>query len=358
MQQNQKSSSTPNDSKGTNDKVDLSSGEKIILTGVKPTGQPHIGNYIGAIRPAIELSRQEKTKTFLFIADYHSLISVTDGAKLREMTYEVAATWLACGVDPKKIQFYRQSDVPEIFELNWILSCFTPKGLMNRAHAYKARVQENQEQGKEDLDFGVNMGLFNYPVLMSADILMFNAHEVPVGEDQVQHLEIARDIAQKFNRQYGEILRLPKFVIQKSKLVPGLDGRKMSKSYDNHIPLFLESNKLRKMIMKIKTDSLPPEAPKDPSQSLIFDLYKEFASPTEIESLREQYLKGIGWGVAKEQLYVKIDEVLKTPREEYQKWMQNKSEVDQLLKAGAAEVRENAQELLHRIRKAIGMGSY
>lgn len=329
--------------------------EKIILTGVKPTGQPHIGNYLGAIRPALSLAGQPDSKTFLFIADYHSLTSAHDPKVLREMTYEVAATWLACGLDPRKTQFYRQSAIPEVFELQWILSCFTPKGLMNRAHAYKAKLQENQEQGKEDLDFGVNMGLYNYPILMSADILMFNAHEVPVGEDQVQHLEIARDIAQKVNRQYGEILRLPKFVVQAMKLVPGLDGRKMSKSYDNHIPLFLESAKLRKMIMKIKTDSLPPEAPKDPGTSVIFDLYKEFAAAEQIEALRADYLKGIGWGFAKERLFEVIDASLTKPRQEYQRWMSDRGEIDKLLAEGAAVARPKAQELLEKLRKAIGI---
>ncbi len=330
--------------------------EKIILTGVKPTGMPHIGNYLGAIRPALKLASQPGTRTYLFIADYHSLTSVHDPKTLREMTYEVAATWLACGLNPEQVCFYRQSDISEIFELNWILSCFTPKGLMNRAHAYKAKVQENMEQGKEDPDFGVNMGLFNYPILMSADILMFNAHEVPVGEDQVQHIEIARDIAQKVNRQYGEILRPPKFVIQPMKLVPGLDGRKMSKSYDNHIPLFLESAKLRKLVMKIKTDSQPPETPKDPADSLIFDLYKEFATSEQIESLRAHYLRGIGWGEAKERLFEVLEAHLATPRAEYQRWMNSRGEIDGLLVAGAAEARPKAKALLQQLRKAIGIG--
>lgn len=328
---------------------------KIILTGVKPTGQPHIGNYLGAIRPAIGLSKQPEVKTFLFIADYHSLTSVYDAKVMRQMTYEVAATWLACGLDLKTTSFYRQSDIPEIFELNWILSCFTPKGLMNRAHAYKAKIQENQEQGKEDIDFGVNMGLYNYPILMAADILMFNAHEVPVGEDQVQHLEIARDIAQKVNRQYGEILRLPKFVVQNMKLVPGLDGRKMSKSYDNHIPLFLESAKLRKLIMKIKTDSLPPEAPKDPSSSLIFDLFKEFASADQIAELKAHYERGIGWGEAKEKLFQVMDHQLSGPRAEYNRWLDSKDEIDRLLKDGAGQARPLAQALIKKLRLAIGI---
>lgn len=329
--------------------------QKIILTGVKPTGHPHIGNYLGAIRPAIRLSKQPGVKTFLFIADYHSLTSVHDPQELRNMIYEVAATWLACGLDPRTTSFYRQSAIPEIFELSWILACFTPKGLMNRAHAYKAKVQENQEFGKEDLDFGVNMGLFNYPILMSADILMFNADEVPVGEDQIQHLEIARDIAQKFNREYGEILRLPKFVVQDMKLVPGLDGRKMSKSYDNHIPLFMEQAKMRKLIMKIKTDSLPPEAPKDPSASIIFDIYKEFATAAETADLKARYEKGIGWGEAKEALFTVVDREVHGARSEYQRWMNNRDEIDRMLEDGAREARIHAAQLLRKIRVVTGI---
>lgn len=329
--------------------------QKTVLTGVKPTGQPHIGNFVGAIRPSIQMSRRPETKSYLFIADYHSLTNTHDPKRLREMIYEVAATWLACGLDPKHNHFYRQSAVPEILELHWILSCFTPKGLMNRAHAYKAKVQENQEHGKEDLDFGVNMGLYNYPILMAADILMFNADEVPVGEDQGQHIEIARDIAQKFNRTYGEILRLPKFVAQSLKLIPGLDGRKMSKSYDNHIPLFLESGKLRKLIMKIKTDSSPPEATKDPATSTIFDIFREFATPEEIEALRGRYAQGLGWGEAKEALFQVIDREVARPREEYERWLKSPDEMDKILAEGAEVARQHARALLQRIRQTIGI---
>jgi tryptophanyl-tRNA synthetase len=329
--------------------------QKIVLTGVKPTGQPHIGNYLGAIRPAIRLSKQPGVKPYLFIADYHSLTTIHDPQELKEMIYEVAATWLACGLDPKTVNFYRQSAIPEIFELMWILSCFTPKGLMNRAHAYKAKIQENEQHGKEDLDFGVSMGLFNYPVLMAADILMFNADEVPVGDDQVQHLEITRDIAQKFNREYGEILRLPKFVVQSIPLVPGLDGRKMSKSYENHIPLFLESGKMRKLVMKIKTDSQPPEAPKDPTQSIIFDIFKEFATPEEIDDLKARYLKGIGWGEAKEALFQVLDREVQGMRPEFDRWMKSRDEIDRLLEAGAREARMHAQTVLRKIRVVTGM---
>ena len=248
----------------------------------------------------------------------------------------MAATWLACGCDPNISVLYRQSDIPEIMELNWILACMTSKGLMNRAHAYKAKVQENQENGRDDVDFGVNMGLFNYPILMTADILMFGADKVPVGEDQVQHLEIARDIAQKFNRTFGEILKVPQVVVQKNgKLLPGLDGRKMSKSYGNHIPLFEEPGPLKKLIAKIKTDSLPPEAPKNPADSILFSIFEAFATPAQTETLREKYTKGIGWGYVKEDLFQLLDENLRGPRERYKELMQDTAALDRILKAGA-----------------------
>jgi tryptophanyl-tRNA synthetase len=327
-----------------------------ILTGVKPTDKPHLGNFAGAIRPAIEASKQPDTQTWFFIADYHSLTNLHDPKVLHEMIYEVAATWLACGMDPNKTIFYRQSDIPEIMELNWVLSCFTPKGLMNRAHAYKAKVQENQENGKDDLDFGVNMGLYNYPILMAADILTFSAAKVPVGEDQAQHLEIARDIAQKFNRTYGEILKVPQVVVQKQgKVLPGLDGRKMSKSYGNHIPLFEEPAKLKKLIAKIKTDSLPPDAPKSTEGSILFELYSTFATPEQTEAMREKFHKGIGWGYVKEDLFQLLDEMLKGPRAHYQELMKDKSVIDKLLREGAAKARPQAQALLKKIRTAIGV---
>lgn len=327
-----------------------------VLTGVKPTEKPHLGNYTGAIRPAIEASRQPNTQTWLFVADYHALIDTHDPKVLRRLTYEVAATWLACGMDPNVSVFYRQSDIPEIMELNWILSCFTPKGLMNRAHAYKARVQENQELGRDDLDFGVSMGLFDYPVLMSADIMMFASNKVPVGEDQTQHLEIARDIAQKFNRAYGEILKVPEAVVQKNgKLLPGLDGRKMSKSYGNHIPLFEEPPQLKKLVAKIKTDSLPPEAPKDTKDSILFTIFEAFATPQQIEEMRAKYLKGIGWGYVKEDLFQLLDEHLRGPRAKYKELIQDTPALERMLQQGAEKARPKAQALLSKIRSAIGI---
>ena len=344
-----------------NEKNSSLNGEKptaktTVLTGVKPTGQPHIGNYLGAIRPAIEMSKAPNTETWFFVADYHALINVFDAKKMRQDTLEVAAAWLASGLDPDSTVFYRQSDVPEIMELNWILSCFTPKGLMNRAHAYKAKIQENESQGKEDLDFGVNLGLYGYPVLMAADILMFSADKIPVGEDQIQHIEIARDIAQKFNRAYGNILRMPSFVVQKTnKSVPGLDGRKMSKSYDNYIHLFEEPAKMKKQVARIKTDSLPPEAPKDTAGSLLFELYESFALPAQIEDMRARYAKGVGWGTVKEELFQVMDAALSDKREKYKQLMSDRSFIDELLKQGAEKARAKAVPFMKRIRKEIGI---
>lgn len=311
---------------------------------------------MGAIEPAIRLSSQEAKESWLFIADYHSLTSLHQAQVMNNMIYEVAATWIACGVDPDQSVIYRQSQVPELMELNWILSCLCPKGLMNRAHAYKARVQENQENGKEDLDFGVNMGLYNYPILMSADILMFNATHVPVGSDQVQHIEIARDLAEKFNRTFEELLVLPQAVISDQvKAVPGIDGRKMSKSYDNHIPLFEEPKKMRKRVMKIVTDSSAPEDPKDPSESLLFEMFEMFASADQVQEMREKYARGIGWGYVKEDLYQVLENKFGPMREKYKEWINNKDEIDRILQRGAEKARPIAVQKIREIRKAIGL---
>jgi len=326
--------------------------KKTLLTGIKPTDHAHLGNYLGAIRPGLELSSQYE-RSFLFIADYHAVTTVQNPKELRDFTLSLAATWIACGLDPKKTVIYRQSDVPEIFELSWLLSCVAPKGLLDRAHAYKANVQENTEAGR-DADFGVSMGLYTYPVLMAADILAFNTDTVPVGSDQVQHVEIARDIAQKINRTFGDgLLHLPQALVKTEKVIPGLDGRKMSKSYGNHIPMFIDSKALRKFVMKIKTDSLPPEAPKDPKESAIFDLYKEFATPEEIEALRAQYASGIGWGHAKEALYQVIDRTIAPIRDRYNQLMASPAELDEILLNGAARAREVAGPLMKKIRVAI-----
>jgi tryptophanyl-tRNA synthetase len=338
---------------------------KTVLTGIKPTGTPHLGNFVGAIKPALALT-ESASKALYFVADYHALTVIHDARKLRGLVHEVAATWLALGLDPARVVFYRQSDVPEIFELSWILSCFTAKGLMNRAHAYKAAIARNLESrgtgGKvagvedlDDLDAGINMGLYGYPVLMAADILLFNTNIVPVGKDQVQHIEITRDIAQRFNVLYGPTLVLPEARISaETAVIPGLDGRKMSKSYDNTIPLFLPPEKLRKLIFKFKTDSSPPSEPKDPATSPLFHLYREFATDEETETLRGRYLAGIGWGEAKEAVFDVLNRALEEPRRRYAALMAEPERIDALLADGAAQAREIAGVTMKAVRQAIG----
>lgn len=329
--------------------------KKICLTGVKPTGAPHLGNYIGAIRPAIEMANSGLYDTYYFIADYHSLISVHDPKLLKKHTYDVAASWLAMGLDPAKVTLYKQSDIPEILELHWIISCFTIKGLMNRAHAYKAMVQDNEEL-QRDPDHGVNIGLYTYPVLMAADILMLGTDVVPVGADQIQHVEIARDIATFFNNSYGNKLKLPKAIVREgNKLLVGLDGRKMSKSYGNHIPLFSSSKELKKLINRITTDSSGPTDPKNPDESLIFDFYSEFATPEQTEALRAWYLRGIGWGEAKMELLSVLDKTLAEPREIYAELMANTNKIDRILEEGAGRVRPVASALIKDLKHTIGV---
>lgn len=328
---------------------------KRLLTGIKPTGV-HIGNWKGAIEPAIKMAETSGVESFFFIADYHALNSVHDPGFLRKTSAEVAATWLALGLDPKKTLLYRQSDVPEIMELATILAAVTPKGLMNRAHAYKAFIAKNEVEGKKDLDDGVNMGLFTYPLLMTADILAFNADQVPVGEDQTQHLEIARDIASKFNRIFKkEVFTQPEVFVREEKLLPGMDGRKMSSSYNNHIPVFLPEKRLRKMIMKITTDSTPPEAPKETGSNSIFALYKEFALPAEVEALSKRYSEGISWGEAKQELFEVLNKKLKEPREVYNHYMEKREDLDRVLKKGAEQARDIASQVLLSAKKAIGV---
>ncbi|MDE5414212.1 tryptophan--tRNA ligase [Alkalihalobacterium chitinilyticum] len=327
---------------------------KTILTGIKPTGQIHLGNYIGAIKPALELAKIPEYQAAYFVADYHGLTKIHNAKEFKELSYGIAATWLALGLDPEKVIFYKQSDVPEIFELNWILACFTPKGLMNRAHAYKGMVESNKQMDK-DLDYGVNMGIYTYPILMAADILMFKTNVVPVGKDQIQHVEIARDIAETFNHNYGDTFVLPSYQVQEeTELLPGLDGRKMSKSYNNTIPLFEEPKKLQKLINKIKTDSLPPEAPKDPNTSIVFTLYKEFAEASEIEKMREQYVNGISWGEAKEELYNVMNKFLEEPREKYKMLMENPKVIDDILLSGAERARAVSKPFLKEVKGKIG----
>ncbi|MBW8351057.1 tryptophan--tRNA ligase [Bacillus sp. IITD106] len=329
--------------------------KKTILTGIKPTGKIHLGNYIGAIKPALELAKVEEYQAAYFIADFHGLTKIHNADEFRQLSYGIAATWLALGLDPEKVIFYRQSDVPEIFELNWILACFSSKGLMNRAHAYKAIV-ENNKKADRDADFGVNMGIFTYPILMAADILMFRTNIVPVGKDQVQHVEIARDIAENFNNIYGETFSLPEYQIQEDTAVlPGLDGRKMSKSYHNTIPLFEDEKTLKKLINKIKTDSLPPEAPKDLDSSILFSLYQQFAEPNEIKELRTHYENGIGWGEVKQELFRVMNRFLEQPREKYNELMAAPEVLDDILLKGAEKARLVAVPFLKEIRKKVGL---
>ncbi|WP_050614452.1 tryptophan--tRNA ligase [Bacillus testis] len=329
--------------------------KKRILTGIKPTGQIHLGNYMGAIKPALELAKDEQYDAFYFIADYHGLTRTPDPEEFKELSYGIAATWIALGLDYEKSVFYRQSDIPEVFELNWILACYASKGLMNRAHAYKAIVDENKKNGN-DLDDGVNMGLFTYPILMAADILLYNSNTVPVGKDQIQHVEIARDLAQTFNKKYGATFNLPEYKVDADTAVlPGLDGRKMSKSYNNTIPLFSDEKKLLKLIKKIKTDSSLPGEPKDPDQSNLFSLYKQFADAEQIAEMRTAYEQGISWGEAKQQLFEVMNEALREPRERYQELMGNRDKLDQILKEGAEKARSIATPMMKDIRTKIGL---
>jgi len=328
----------------------------IALTGIKPTGTPHIGNYLGAVLPGLELARRDDTQAFYFIADYHALTGTHDRERMLHDTYEVAAFWLAFGLDPEQTVFYRQSDVPEIFELSWILSCFSPKGFMNKAHAYKAAVDKNVAEGEPD-DAGVSMGLYTYPVLMAADILIADASLVPVGKDQIQHVEIARDIAQRINHLYGDdTLRLPEaFVREQTAIVPGLDGRKMSKSYGNTIPCFLPTKKLRKTVMRIKSDSTPPEAPKDPDTSLVFQIHRALLDADGEAALAAEYRSGISWGGAKQLLYEELEQHVGEPRERYEALMADRAQLDELLVSGAERARAVARPVLGRVREALGV---
>jgi tryptophanyl-tRNA synthetase len=320
-----------------------------VLTGIKPTGSPHIGNLLGAIRPALRLADQG-LEAMYFIADYHALTTVHDRAALAASTYEVAATWLAMGLDPERVMFYRQSDIPEIFELQWALACFTSKGWMNKMHAYKAIAATESDEA-------INVGIYLYPVLMAADILAFDVDLVPVGKDQVQHVEIARDIAQRINHvAKSEVLHLPRAKLeQDAQLVPGTDGRKMSKSYGNAIPLFATAKELEKLCKSIVTDSTPPEAPKDPDASTIFQIYRAVATPDECAALAARFRAGIGWGDAKRALFERLDAELARPRVRYQELMADRPRLDAILAAGAAKARPYARKVLDRVRAAVGI---
>jgi len=328
-----------------------------FLTGITTTGTPHLGNYVGAIRPAIAASRAAGTESFYFLADYHALIKVAEPERVQRSTLEIAAAWLACGLDPDRVWFYRQSDIPEIPELTWLLTCVAAKGLLNRAHAYKAAVDRNVAEGG-DPDAGVTAGLFMYPVLMAADILMFNADRVPVGRDQVQHIEMARDIGARFNHLYGAHFTLPEAAIEEHvATLPGLDGRKMSKSYDNTIPLFAPRAELRKLIAGIVTDSREPGEPKDADTSNVFQLYQAFADPDETAAMRQAYADGIGWGEAKQKLFERIDAEVGPLRERYEVLVAHPSRIEEQLRHGAAKARAIAGPLLAKLREAVGLRS-
>jgi len=327
-----------------------------ILTGITTSGTPHLGNYVGAIRPAIAASRKDDAESFYFLADYHALIKCGDPARVQRSTLEIAASWLACGLDPDKVFFYRQSDIPEIPELTWLLTCVTAKGLLNRAHAYKAAVDANRN-ADDDPDAGVTAGLYMYPVLMAADILIFGANEVPVGRDQIQHIEMARDIGQRFNHLYGgEYFTLPEARIEENvATLPGTDGRKMSKSYDNTIPLWLPANELKKAILGIVTDSRAPGEAKDADTSNLFAIYQAFATPEETAAMREAFAAGIGWGDAKQKLFERVDAELAPMREKYEALIADPARIEALLHAGADKARERSRPLIDALRRAAGI---
>ncbi|MGW8302389.1 MAG: tryptophan--tRNA ligase, partial [Desulfobacterales bacterium] len=327
---------------------------KIALSGIKPTGTLHIGNYLGMIKPAFDLI--EKYQTLYFVADYHALTTLKDKDTLNRNVYDVAATLLALGLDPQKVIFFRQSDIPEVFEFTWILNCFTAKGLLNRAHAYKTAVEANLNDGKQP-DADVNAGLFNYPVLMAADILLYGSHFVPVGQDQRQHIEIARDIAIALNNAYGEVLTVPQALIQEGVMtIPGIDGRKMSKNYRNTIPIFADADALRKQVMRIVTDSKRPQDPKNPDECNVFNIFKYFAPPEAIESRRNAYLnKGLAYSEIKQELYELLNEFFGGRRDTYQNLLDDKNSLDRIFKEGAKKARAIAGPVLENVRRAIGI---
>jgi len=332
---------------------------QVSLTGIKPTNIVHVGNWWGAIKPGIALSERDDVDAFYFVADGHALTSVHDPAEMRETSHSVAAAWLAFGLDPERATLYRQSDIPEVYELSWLLACMTSKGWMNKAHAYKAARDRNLAEGR-DPDDGVNMGLYTYPVLMAADIMIVDADVVPVGKDQIQHVEIARDMAERVNRVFSadpHVLKPPKYVVPEiGGVVRGVDGEKMSKSRGNGIPCFVTQKKLRKMVMGIQTDSTPPEDPKDPDDSLVFSIHAAFLSATEQAALAADYRAGISWGEAKQRLYETLDAHLQGPRERYEALMADRDTLDRILADGATRARERARAVLDRVREAMGYG--
>jgi tryptophanyl-tRNA synthetase len=328
-----------------------------FLTGITTSGTPHLGNYVGSIRPSVRASLTPNVQSFYFLADYHALIKIGEPARIQRSTLEIAASWLACGLDPERVVFYRQSDVPEIPELTWLLTCVLGKGVLNRAHAYKAAVDKNSAAGA-DQDSDISAGLFMYPVLMGADILMFNAHQVPVGRDQVQHIEMARDMANSFNHRYGEHFVPPEAAIEDNvATLPGLDGRKMSKSYDNTIPLFAASEQLKKLIGGIVTDSKAPGEAKSVEGSALFQIYQAFASAEDADAMRLAYAHGIGWGEAKQRVFERIDAEIAPMHAAYQALMDNPAKIETILQAGARKARAIATPFMGQLRHAVGLRS-
>ena len=327
------------------------------LTGITTTGTPHLGNFVGSVRPSVAASKTPGVESFYFLANYHALIKCEDPARIQRSSLEIAASWLAAGLDPEQVAFYRQSDIPEIPELTWLLTCTTGKGLLNRAHAYKASVDKNHAAGR-DSDDGVTAGLFMYPVLMAADILLFKAHKVPVGRDQIQHIEMARDMGASFNHLYGEHFVLPEAAVDEHvATLPGLDGRKMSKSYDNTIPLFSSRAQLQKLIGAILTDSRAPGEAKEVEGSALFQMYQAFASESETAALRQQYADGIAWGDAKQVLFDCVDNAIAPMRAHYQELISNPARIEQTLLAGAERARTVATPLMRELRSAVGLRS-
>jgi len=329
---------------------------KRILTGITPSGYPHLGNYIGAIKPSLDLL-DEKCESFLFIADLHAVIKVSDPKKLKELSNAIAMAWLASGLDPNKTNFYRQSDVPEITELAWLLSCIAEKGLLNRAHAYKAAVDQNNESGKKEMDEGISLGLFSYPLLMASDILTPNATHVPVGKDQQQHLEITRDIAEKFNNKYGNFFNVPEAVIQDEKTVLGTDGRKMSKSYNNIIPLLSTEKELRKSVMKIVTNSQEPGEKKEWRDNTLFSIYSSFATEEKQKEMKNLFEDGIGWGDAKQIVFEDLNVMLLPIRENFNEYSNNKKYIEEILKSGAEKVRAQTIPTLKEVKRLVGISA-
>ncbi len=330
-----------------------------VLTGITTTGTPHLGNYLGALKPAVAASQQASTDSFYFLADYHALIKCQDPQTVHRSGREIAAIWLALGLDTDKATFYRQSDIPEIPQLAWFLTCMTAKGMMNRSHAYKASVDDNQRQSNADLDQGISMGLYSYPILMAADILMFNAHKIPVGKDQIQHIEMCRDIAMRFNHTYGEHFVLPEAMVDEgdTKVLSGLDGRKMSKSYGNIIPLFAPTDELRNLIAQITTNSLQPGEVKDPDTCTLFEIYSAFATHEETLLMRQAYANGIGWGDMKGQLFEYLNDYLSPARKRYEEIITDPVYIESELQKGASKARAHSEPFMQRLRSAVGIMS-